>query len=157
MLPTELLAKPLKHFYMTRQAQCSNSIYGVLSWSIRKGERGQRPHMGVQRACVRVCPCDMRLLALNRVMHVFVDTPLNDTTCDRVILISISRRVLSERCLRRRKVDGQWPTGRFVCQTNISAKSHPGILQPSASDWIIKFDRIFMKAVAPCRTFLLPP
>lgn len=46
MFPTELLAKPLKHFYMSRQAQCSNSIYGVLSWSIRIGERGERPDRG---------------------------------------------------------------------------------------------------------------
>lgn len=72
---------------MTRQAQCSNSIYGVLSWSIRKGERGQRPHMGVQ--CMCVCSCDMSLLALYGVMHVFINIVLNDTTCDRVILISM--------------------------------------------------------------------
>lgn len=88
MFPTELLAKPLKHFYMTRQAQCSNSIYGVLSWSIRKEEKGLIVEVSV---CVCVhssgcqCVCDMSLL--DRVTPVVVHIVLRYTPschCDQL-------------------------------------------------------------------------
>lgn len=39
--------------------------------------------------CVWMCVCDMSLLALDRLMPVFVNIVLSDTTFDCVILISM--------------------------------------------------------------------
>lgn len=76
---------------MTRQAQCSNSIYGVLSWSIRKRE-GEDRGLIWDPECLCVWPCDMRLLDLHTVIHAFINIVLSGTTCDHAILISTTAK-----------------------------------------------------------------
>lgn len=81
MFPTELLAKPLKHFYMSRRAQCSNSIYGVLSWSIRMGEKRQRSDRG---GCACLYVCNVTILVLDKV------TPVLSISSSTILLVILS-------------------------------------------------------------------
>lgn len=74
--------------------------------------------------CVCVLPCDMRLLALRRVIHAFINIVVSGTTCDGAIRISMwTNSSAAAKQTRPRSRKGGRKSGRInICKrmTNVS-------------------------------------
>lgn len=91
------------HGQLGRERERTEASYGTEC--VRAHER--------VRACV--WPCDMRLLALHRVIHAFINTVLSGTTCDGAILISAAAKTNTAALMRCRCAADAKPgkLGRF--------------------------------------------